>query len=265
MSKGKYKRKHRRAQQKAQEIGPSIVFMKQEERAQEHASVETNHRAGTAKEDSPMLFIRVWGWIRRNSSFTDWCIAAFTLVLAFVAIYQYNVMNGQLGVMRNDERAWLQVKVRGNSEKDRAAGEIPFNIVSGQQISIPLDLSNIGKTPAKEIVINVFAEVPASFQGVRLECVDGPLRCPYNQTSMGIMFPSDHTDVHAVRMGPGDQSATDIEAKYWTEGKVYAAAYGIVTYEDVFNVHHWTKFCFFRGAEGGAYNAQECTSYNAAQ
>jgi len=45
-------------------------------------------------------------WAKQNSSFTDWCIALFTLVLAVAAVYQFIIMGGQLDEMRKDQRPW---------------------------------------------------------------------------------------------------------------------------------------------------------------
>lgn len=47
-------------------------------------------------------------------------------------------------------------------------------------------------------------------------------------------------------------------------GKFYFAAQGIIFYEDVFHVHHWTKFCEWFAAPtnfGGNYQARSCSAY----
>jgi hypothetical protein len=68
------------------------------------------------KKDTQRMAHPFLEWIK--GTFTDWSIAIFTVVLGCVAIYQYNAMNGQLSVMRNDQRAWLKVRnpTRGQGE-----------------------------------------------------------------------------------------------------------------------------------------------------
>ncbi len=107
MGKGKYERKRQHAAERAQQEaaqarllhGEIVATKKQSEPTKETDS----HRH--KKEEHSMGFRK---YIER-SSFTDWCIAAFTLVLAIASIYQFVIMDGQLGMMQTDQRAWLEL------------------------------------------------------------------------------------------------------------------------------------------------------------
>jgi hypothetical protein len=62
------------------------------------------------------------------------------------------------------------------------------------------------------------------------------------------------------------QIVTTDEALGWANGQTYVAAYGIISYDDVFGAHRWTKWCRWRVgkvAEGAA--AATCAQYNDAQ
>ena len=45
------------------------------------------------------------------------------------------------------------------------------------------------------------------------------------------------------------------------DGKSYVAIYGIITYDDVFGDHHWTKFCSWP-AINGVFHTYQCTQFN---
>jgi hypothetical protein len=47
-----------------------------------------------------------------------------------------------------------------------------------------------------------------------------------------------------------------------TNGGAYVAVYGIIVYEDVFSVSHFTTFCQWKAFRPGSYTAAKCTDYN---
>ena len=73
-----------------------------------------------------------------RSSVTDWCIAAFTLALVVTSAYQNSSMQGQLNVMKDDQRPWVGIKDIGPGSP--LIANVPF--------SIWIDLRNFGKSPA---------------------------------------------------------------------------------------------------------------------
>jgi len=97
-----------------------------------------------------------------NKPFTDWCMAAFTLVLATAPIYQFTIMRGQLDTMRGQleemrkqtvltERPWLKIK-------QRIVSPLTFN-VGGRASEIPVammtvedTIENVGPTAAVDVL-----------------------------------------------------------------------------------------------------------------
>ena len=55
------------------------------------------------------------------------------------------------------------------------------------------------------------------------------------------------------------RTSTEIIA-FIAQGKAYLAIYGIITYDDVFGAHHWTKFCTWP-ATNGVFHTYECTQF----
>jgi hypothetical protein len=201
--------------------------------------------------------------IPEKTKVTDWCVAGFTLVLAVVAILQWITMSSQLNVARIDERAWLQLKPLGSSEVK--GEEIPkVQVLTGQEIIWPLKLVNIGKTSARNVSLTVYVEVLDAAQQVHLECVDAVNLCPSHTATSGILFPNTDFTIPAVRLDHKGQPGlvAEPEAYAFMNGKAYAAVYGMVTYDDVFHVHHWTKFCYWMAGTQGNFASKSCTQYS---
>jgi len=77
---------------------------------------------------------------------SDRVMAAFTVVIAVVAVFQWCVFSGQLDEMRIDQRAWLSVKP---------------NLLAAQvngMVLAPTTVTNVGKTAAKNIQGWVFIQ-----------------------------------------------------------------------------------------------------------
>jgi hypothetical protein len=174
-------------------------------------------------------------------------------------------MDSQLTVMHNDERAWLRVKALEPSE-------VPGNevtkrqVLAGQEMIWTLNLANVGKTAARNVALTAYVEVADAVQGVHLGCVDGTLTCTNLNKTTGILFPGVEFEKFAVNRR--DQRGqpwlvSDAEASSFIEGKSFTAVYGIVTYDDIFDSHHWTKFCFWdAGKVGAGFHARPCTQYS---
>ena len=205
------------------------------------------------EKENPMGF----GEAVKRSSFTDWCLSAFTLALAVVAIYQFVVTNSQLDVMRNDERAWL--KLEGQP------GEVKYT--SGQPVSYPIQITNIGKTAAIDVEIKIFTNILDASEPVPLERVTGAKvnsPYPFNDFTTGVIFPDSTIKQTAVRpeKGGGYDVGTAQEMTALQGGKSYLSIYGIVTYADVFKVHHWVRFCEWKYFGTGPTTTKTCSSFN---
>ena len=260
------------AEQKAQAVVPSAEQIAQPTRAD---TAVLPQKVNVKNENAVRRpwWIRFGRYVFDKSSFTDWCIAAFTFVLAGVAIYQYQVMGGQLAVMgnqlavmRNDERAWVEVKELAPNEHLP-----PVEVVAGKPVYFPIKVINTGKTPAKQVRLTLAIEVPASENEANFECV-AKAQCLSKVDVWGMLSPGDFNEIITPRFLNNAQPlaiATDTEATAWKEEKAYIAIYGAVTYVDVYNTRHWTNFCFWKnnphyeGAEKLGFSTVGCTAYNA--
>jgi uncharacterized repeat protein (TIGR01451 family) len=213
--------------------------------------------------NNPSWWGEVKDWARQESSITDWCIAVFTLVLAGASIYQFVVIGRQLDVMRKDQRAWLKV---GAQPDTFGAETAHWNITTGQPVTYPLQVINVGKTPARNVVMNIFMDIVDSSQEPPLDRVEGAKAgspYPFARITAGIVFPNSNFKQLVVRpmKGDGPLVATDSEVSAIRDGKAYLAVYGIITYDDVFKTHHWTRFCEWDGLNG-TFHTERCTKYN---
>ena len=167
--------------------------------------------------------------IFERSSFSDWCLVAFICALAVLGYFQYKTMDSQLNVAQNDERAWIRVKPTTNEQSQ---------FIEGQKFAYSLTLSNIGKTPARNIHVNALMNMVPANQQVDLRCADS--RCASDSTFYGIFFPNE-TSPFPMEKFHGE-TAGHIDA--WNNGTAYFAVHGIVTYTDVFHTDHWTKILY---------------------
>lgn len=113
---GKHRNKHKKSKADYQpsQKSPGIPLMNSEKPdANDHAT--TNAKKQTAKSNTPSSWNQVVEWAKEGKTFTDWCVAVFTFVLAAAAIYQFTVMNGQLDTMRKDQRPWIDFTFASNT------------------------------------------------------------------------------------------------------------------------------------------------------
>ena len=256
MSKGKNARKRQNAQQRAQQkFAQSNSSLGESIDTEYKGSIpkEPNQNSNTEREvpvESGKLVYSIRKFVGR-SSFTDWCLTFFTLAISVIAYYQ-------LTVMKNDERAWIRVGSPIENPPDQ------FTVEPDKPIIFPTTISNIGKTAARNVHGKVFIDLLQSGQEVSLGCVDSDT-CPATELTTGIIFPTDFTTGAVILVTPQRtiRNATQAEAEAWKAGNNYIAVYGIVTYDDVFGVSHWTKFCLWKGGNSkSTYMAQNCAKYS---
>ena len=201
-------------------------------------------------------------WVVDKSSFTDWCLVVFTGVLAGAAIYQFNVMRGQLDIMREDQRPWLAVDLTGVPTPDGKGATIP--LPENMPIIMPLRIT-VTKSVARSVDGNVWVEVLNKSESPHLDSANW---LPTRLTA-GIYFPNAPRDTDAIRMRIAAGTAemqfnplTTAEYRDVTEGRAWIAVHGNVTYHDASDIPHWTKFCLRWAPHSGFYNAQSCAAYN---
>ena len=205
-------------------------------------------------------------WVKRGSTFTDWCIAAFTCVLAFAAIYQFTIMKGQLDAMHLDQRAWIRISL----------DPIPLQVLSPSIGT--MHIVNVGKTPARLIQGKIAIQTLAKDTAPALD-----YNRPALTFSTGIVFPSDKSDklfdmtVRRQRQFPAenvviigglplplvDNPISQTELEQFNEGNIFLVVYARVAYSDA-SGEHWTQFCrpIVENAKSISIPAKGCTDYN---
>lgn len=169
-----------------------------------------------------------------------------SLVTATGALY---VVYEQLQTMRIEQRAWLQVIV----DKDIA-------IIEDKPLTAKLTVENIGKTPAKQILANLwvqivekrasFAMTPAYYRDlIGLLNPDGPISItvPMLREGFDILNPPLLTKMDVARLNSGE---------------TYIAVFGKLTYLDIYGTSHWVNFCGWGGPKHGYYTAGKCAEFN---
>jgi hypothetical protein len=211
---------------------------------------------GNQEQENPMDLSK----ILKPSSFTDYCLTVFTGLLAAVAIWQSVVTSGQLGVMRTDQRAWVQFQVQHKPDED----VISLQLTSGQPIVLPFQIINTGKTPAKYIDGRIYYDFPETGSEPPLNLVNSnDLEHAFNKVEAGMINPAEALKMYGERPErPGvAKVATDDEVIRARERKIHLAVFGIMNYDDVFGVHHWIKFCKWISVDP-YYSTEGCTKFN---
>ena len=161
-----------------------------------------------------------------------------------------------------DQRPWLKV-FAGSPNPDRPeVTNIRITITINQPVSMPLTIRNIGKTAAQKILGYAIVEVVSmgkepnipDHQPPGFPQIDPPSAVPQKPThaptgfATSLIYPSDFFDFSIPRLRVGERQSvvspiSEREFESLRTGKSYFAVYGAVTYRDIFQVLHWTKFC----------------------
>ena len=113
---GKHKDKKHGALKDAHDAANNATLMSGDAmtpKDQRETAVKTRNKV--TDNERPTRWMRFKEWTKKDKTFTDWCVAAFTAVLAVAAIYQFIVMGGQLDTMRKDQRPWMDLTFTTNS------------------------------------------------------------------------------------------------------------------------------------------------------
>ncbi len=181
-----------------------------------------------------------WDWVKNGSTFTDWCIAAFTCVLAFSSIYQYSIMSGQLDEMRLDQRAWVAVHGIGGS----------FEV--GKPWDIRIFLADTGKTPAINARLSCNVELTQKESDIIFNAqAYGPstVIAPSNSGTFCVLWPNESEPDPTVHQSLGQEVKDRFSKRIVT-----AFVYGSVLYDDIYGSHHWLVFCRSMGPDGQTWN-----------
>jgi hypothetical protein len=168
---------------------------------------------------------------------------------------------------RQDQRPWLALTMDWPSVKNEK-GEIVAKVVQvteNQALAVPMQLINSGKTAARQVQANIFVEVVKATEGPHLNG-----NSPAWHFFAGIIVPNTPSRFFAYRQLPDKagleamSNLTAAENQELSAGRVYLAVYGEMTYRDVFDVAHWTKFCGWvpLNLTPRYYNSKSCSDYN---
>jgi hypothetical protein len=167
---------------------------------------------------------------------------------------QLAITQGQLEQMHLDERPWIQVSVDGTRLKELDVPARTFHLL------------NSGKTPAESIRGIFGIETVKNGQYPKLDFSE--TKTTY---STGVIFPGSKdfdVRINRIKLFPPTPPAVDDpvgheEFKRFTNHEEFLVCYARIFYKDNSGTGHWTQYCAFEGTEGGSYNANNCTEFNA--
>jgi hypothetical protein len=138
---------------------------------------------------------------------------------------------------RLDQRAWVGViSVSGNPTLNQ-----PFIVT--------IQAKNTGKTFAKKLRSNVYYQEFSSGREPDFSSADN--QPPPGVQSVTLVAPNGE---YAIKTDIFDVPITQRQLDDWKSGQKVFFASGIITYEDVFGVAHWTTFCYYLKRSLDAYS-----------
>jgi hypothetical protein len=186
----------------------------------------------------------------------DWRVNASILV-SLLALFAYFTQACYMRkAMRVDQRAWVSIPFPNSFP------------LSGASIPVVTRIVNSGKTPAKGLLVDVFAS-PLN-KGDKVSVGDFSTGHPHERLhAPGVVFPNDPVPVDisvGTYLPEGGQQLTvpdETLRQDVASGKRFILFYGRATYHDVFEVEHYTQFCTGTGPGIPSDVLKECLSYNA--
>lgn len=185
-------------------------------------------------------------------------MAIFTVVLALSAIYQFIVLDSQLDVMRNDQRAWISIRFVGNQ------AEI------GKPYVAAFIVQNTGKTLAKKVEGHFKMEILNEADEPNFDYSDNRLLVRWE----GLMVPNVPQSIgvtHLIKaLGteiPQPTIYTEDLKNRFDSRRIWMAIEGQITYFDIFGRKHWYNVCFANFNPGSDVSSTPpgstpCSSYN---
>jgi hypothetical protein len=241
-------------------------------------------KASTANRDIGFLTRLKLSW--KGTSNWNKLLVALTCVIAVAnscythyAHQQFKVMHGQLDqiilqypelqksanaaksaadvaqqTMRIDQRAWIRFGLVNNQ------------LTLGQPIDAPVMIGVAGKTPARKVTGDMKAELLRPDQAPDFVYAKGH---PHFHLPTVLILPN--TDMHltltvlraAPRKKEPDLVLFDSAIQHSIDqGDLLIVVHGMLTYEDVFGVEHWLKFCTFGSGNLRHRGSPKCDEYN---
>lgn len=157
---------------------------------------------------------------------------------------QTTILENQLRAMRIDQRAWINVQVKIDQ------------LEAGQPLQGTVKFTNTGKTPAQKVagtgsIQKVANSKPPKVEGLH-ETVSSGSIMPGGELLLPVTSRDDKSVINLTK--------TDIEEL--RSGKAYIAILGKFGYDDIYDTHHWIKYCLWKDFSAGTYSAAECVNHN---
>lgn len=256
---------------------PSKAVSVQQNQPTDIGKTEKANKTEQATDDKGKSGMPLKEWAK--AEIWNGSIAIFTALLFIVGALQTCTLSNQLGYQKKDERPWVTIMERP-TEGSGDAAKITLAYAVGQPIKIPVQIRNIGKTPARQVVTRLYVEVvnwysvphlirPGEWGMAKKEADSMSL----NRMTTGVVFSTESPIMLEVNRetidekGKGHEDPLKVgEFESLRGGKAYVAVYGYALYKDTFGIDHWTTFCdwhdFYPGKEYRYYAARDCAEYN---
>jgi len=157
--------------------------------------------------------------------------------------------------LRVDQRAWVSIPFPKSFPLD------------GISIPIAIQIVNSGKTPAKGVLVDVFASVVSKDDKPTVG--DFSIGHPHERLhAPGVIFPNDPVPVNisvGTYLAEGGEKATVPDEALRQDiagGRRFILFFGRATYRDVFGIEHYTQFCTGSGPGIPSETLKHCLNYN---
>jgi hypothetical protein len=184
------------------------------------------------------------------------------ILAACIYANQLGVMQGQLDQMSRQFPEIQKSATAAKSAADTADAEFkisarawvtanlsnPGGVQDGRPIVTIVDFTNTGKSPAVKVRTCQVSKIVDA----RKRSLD--INCPVKRISPGFQVVlANNATLRTANAVDGDTVPPLTSDGFLTpplhddlrKGKRVAITYGFVEYDDIFKIHHWTKFCYF--------------------
>lgn len=154
---------------------------------------------------------------------------------------------------RIDERAWIGFSF--------SEGNITFT--QGKSFSVPTELINTGKTPARRIAGHVIVRVVTKGEPLDFDYTPGRVNTAY-LINAGTIFPGGAGIKESFEaLAHGRKEALILTKPIMDDilaARSFVVVYGDITYVDIFGIDHWTYYC--RYVTAPSLISEQCIKYN---
>lgn len=161
-------------------------------------------------------------------------------------------LDANIAASRREQRAWIVVTSQTET----------VTLNDGMPVSVPMKMTNMGKTPAKGIEIHGVVDVVKpessldfSYEASRHHQIGLVNVLHPNIPDVSPYFAFERGTPKATRM-----IVTPELRRSFAAGEVLVVIHGRIDYLDIFGVKHWLKFCVYAGNPDPS--SEQCSGYN---